>query len=201
MGKEYWIIIAALAFSSCASVSNEEVGFRKANIPPDAGAPIVAQFTGDNLTAPHLKAFEQRAIEKLQDLSDYLQIISDSSYSEEFRNAAILQAQDMFIDHSQIRLVEGKEPYKVNSFLMETTRDTAAKLFLFKNIVVKDTLRFEAEILYEGSLSFKYGMVKKGDTIWNEQDNRIAEFYLMKTQKNFGPSEKMIWEVFLGNIY
>jgi len=200
MKKGFWIIVAAFAFSSCASVSNEEVGFRKANIPSDAGAPIVVQFTGDNLTAPHLRAFEQRAIEKLQDFSDYLRIISDRSYSEEFRSAAILQAQDMFIDHSQIRLIEEKEPAKVNRFLMETARDTSAQYHVFRNIAVKDSLRYESEILYEGSLVFQYGVAEQGDTIWNERD-RIAEFYLMKTQKNFGSLEKMIWEVFLGNIY
>lgn len=201
MAKLYKFVIAALACSSCASVSNEEVGFKKVNIPADAGAPIVTQFTADELSVNHLKAFEQRAIEKLQDLADYLRILSDKSYEDEFRNAALLQAQDLFVDHSQIRLYAENEPDKINSFLMNASSDSIPRTYLFRNIAVKNSLQEAANILYEGSLGFQYGVVENGDTVWYDAESKIAEFYLMKTSKSFGSSEKMIWEVYLGNIF
>ena len=193
----FWIGFLA----GCASVNKEEAGYSTTQKDPQKESRIYeSQFTAERLSEKHFEAFETRAIEKLHDFTDYLRIISDDRYNEEFKINAMAQARELFIEHSLITLPDIAESASLDVFLDQSYQDANQGYLIIENPSIKVPLREATKNLYEGSVAFQLSLLVNGDTL-TKTEERQAQFYLMKTEKSFGAKKKKVWEVFLGNIY
>jgi hypothetical protein len=198
--NSYVMIIVAIALSACASISNEEVSHRKLSIEAPKDIAIESQFTAEEPSPTHLRAFERRAMEKLKDFGDFLDIISESTYDQEFRQQAQSQARSMFIEHSKIRLNRVGDQ-RIDLFLGGLRENPMKKNMLISDISIERPLKETIGSLYEGILGFSLSMVTDGDKSTENPRKMKADFFLMKTSKMFGTNEKVVWEIFLGDIY
>jgi hypothetical protein len=198
--NRYFFVAIAVALSACASISNDETSVRRVSIEEQKGGAIESQFTSDEPSAAHLRAFERRAMEKLKDFGDYLAIISDQSYEAEFRQKALVQARRMFIDHSNIRL-SINTGQKIDIFLAELQEHPLTARVIISDIAIGDPLKETIAALYEGSLLFNFKILENESGSTGDKSQMKAEFFLMKTPKLFGTTQKIVWEIFLGDIY
>jgi hypothetical protein len=194
-------LFSLLILAACASISNEEVNFRKVSIDDAKDLTIENQFVSDELSTVHLKAFEKRAIEKLRDFADYVDIISDQSYEEEFRKLAMSQAKGLFIEHSEIKLMDGFNSRRIELFLDEVKERSINTKVLISDIAIETQLKESIGSLFEGTLTFGFSVLSTEHQEVNHLQKRKMEFFLMKTPKSFGTNQKMVWEIFLGDIY
>jgi hypothetical protein len=198
--NRYFFMASAVALSACASISNnEETSFRRLPMDDHKEVVIESQFTAEVPSSISLNAFERRAMEKLKDFSDYLGIISDQSYDVEFRQKAVVQARSMFIDHSKIRF-ERYGAQKIDIFLSNLQENAEKSKIIISNIALGEPLKETVAALYEGSLIFDFYMISNDGTPMADKHSMKAEFFLIKTSKLFGTTQKVVWEIFLGNI-
>lgn len=188
--------------AGCASVNKEEAGYSSTQKDAQKESRIYeSQFTAERLSEKHFEAFETRAIEKLHDFTDYLRIISDDRYNEEFKINAMTQARELFIEHSLITLPDITESASLDAFLDQSYQNPNPGYLIIENPSIKVPLREATKNLYEGAVAFQLSLLVNGDTLKTKTEERQAQFYLMKTEKNFGAKKKKVWEVFLGDIY
>ncbi|NQU51700.1 MAG: hypothetical protein HQ522_04085, partial [Bacteroidetes bacterium] len=117
---------------------------------------IEDEFLNDELTLELLRAFEKRAIQKLGDLDDYLNIYAQPNFDKEFRIQAVQMVRELFYSESDI-----PNFYKE----LELVEDTAARILYssknggtFKTEInsIKVTRNFQKQSVsnYAGELRF-----------------------------------------------
>ena len=164
------------------------------------------EFEGDTLTAVRIKAFEVRAMQKLKDVYDYFGIMVDSTIETQFKIQAKQMMLDMFDpseNNVEMVLNENEQPHPI------TIRDFADKLMT----KVSTNLRFKIENI-QPSTAIEKGKAYKGQLTYSQviyrtenskpiiiQQGVIAVNYTIKrVKKEFGSTQKEVWEVLLGDI-
>jgi len=165
---------------------------------------IEAEFVKDELTSEILSAFEKRAIQKLSDLDDYLNIYADTSLSKEFR----LQARQMIKEsfNSEMDL----QTYFKN---IELSEDTLNDIIYYSekegsfiteinSIIIKDNFQKQISSSYVGELGFS----QKNRNNYSDENTDVKSFILnakmhvLKIEKEFGKESQDVWEVYFGEI-
>ena len=165
---------------------------------------IEDEFVNDELTPEILFAFEKRAIQKLNDFIDYLNIYADTSLSKQFR----IQARQMIIEtfYSETDLYRF---YQDLGLLEDTTNRilyNSKNGGLFKteidSIVVTDNFLKQAFSGYVGELRFsqKLFRITSTDTVLTNTLFRNSEIFVIKTEKEFGEKTQDFWKLYLGEI-
>ena len=159
------------------------------------------------LSEATLNAFELRAIEKLKDITEYVEIISNPVYDSLFR----LQAKDMITEcflspdskfggilHTVIEDKNVPVQKCVEALLISQFK-IGIKL---KNISVSHNLTTNDEELYRGEMAFQSQsyIVEMGDTAWADVQKTSAEIVVKMIKKDFGDITKDIWDVFIGDV-
>lgn len=157
----------------------------------------------DSLTAANIKVFEQRSIQKLQDLKDYFEIISDPHIDTIFINQATEMAKALFSSKDksiEFPIFESQENQiqKVDSFFSSLKNSTNGKLSLeIRNISVLNNIEQLGDSEYGGSIKFRLFISNKQKTYKIDMQCNII---VKRVQKTFGKESKQVWEVFLGDI-
>ena len=165
---------------------------------------IEDDFVSDELTFETLNAFEKRAIQKLNDLADYLNIYADTSLSEEFR----LQAREMILGsfNSEMDL---QTYFKSLDFHEDTvnrilyhSEGVGSFITEINSIYTTDFFHKKTFSSYTGKLQFsqKIFRVILTDTVLTNIFNLHLEIIALKSEKEFGNISQDVWEVNLGEI-
>ncbi len=164
---------------------------------------IENDFVNEELTYETLHAFEKRAIQKLNDLADYLNIYADANLSEEFR----LKAREMILGsfNSEMDL----QTYFKSLGFIEDTTNKVLYLSIDEGVFITeiDSINtidfFHKTILgYSGTFQFsqKIFSVNSTDTIVVKAFNCDLETIISKNRKQFGDNFQDVWEVNFGEI-
>lgn len=166
------------------------------------------EFEIEKLDETKLNAFEERAIEKIQDFGEYVMIYSNQDYDTAFKSQAGKMIFDLFIDSNveiNIDLSNGKsEDIALIGFLEQLDSCDYNELVVSsQDFFLNTPLHFSADSLYEGEVSYTnevYG-VKSGDSLLIHSASNRVEIIVRKVNKKFGNRSNLIWKVFLGKIY
>ena len=163
----------------------------------------------DSLSIRNIDAFEQRAIQKLQDLRDYFEILSDSTIETEFKNQALIMAEDLFANQDNsitFKFDENNDSTSenVNTFFNSMQNGTFGMLsFEIHDISLIQNIQKLNDMEYRGAVNFRLIITtrQKNEPSRKSRMRMQCEIIAKKIQKQFGKESKLVWEVFLGNIY
>lgn len=197
-----WFGVFLLVLFSAGTCSDGNVESSKMDKKPDMYREMENEFVNDELSVETLSAFEKRAIQKLKDVEDFISIYSDSSLSMPFRMQAKQMIEGNFINKEAAlefyRNMEIKED-TVNRFLFFSGNIGKYKVEINK-ITVSNRLQKVSPANYSGEIQFLQ-KVTEPDSVNNGPANyfqRKIEIQAIRTEKKFGNSPKIVWEVFLG---
>lgn len=170
---------------------------------------LVSDFTSEALTEEKLAVFDQRAIQKLKDYANYIEIISTGTYNNAFRKQAVDMALELFSDLNVMisdSLIEINKEKKINinDFFLRLLKTKFQKVTVsISDIQLSEPLKKTDPANYSGTISFKetvslFNTETKPEKVRTYQ--RKALIVLKKVQKDFGSKKKIIWEVMLGGI-
>lgn len=148
-------------------------------------------FTSDKLTSSELDAFEKRAVQKLEDFYNYLEVISNPGYDKTLREEAKKQALELF-SGNECR-VDGIKVGTLLDSCINITQET--KSFNVEDARVKEKFPLQAGVAgYSGSMEFRLSSASSSSAA------KQASILLIKTEKIFGTEKKQVWTVFLCEI-
>lgn len=165
-------------------------------------------FTTKKPSNFQLKGFEARAIQKIHDFGDYINLLSNKNYDLKLRKRAIQMFEGLFFDKTVV--VNDPEKELINS--KKAAIQAYSKAILeskYSEIKVKITDIWLVEQLqpaknntYKGSISFKQeNQYYTNKSLINSSiETKQVEVLLVKTTKNFGNKKEQVWNVFLGEI-
>lgn len=205
--KQYFKILSFLALLFLLTAEN--CGDGNPQIPREEKSVSMFQnleneFLDDELTPENLSAFEKRAVQKLSDLADFINIYADTSLSVEFR----LQAKQM-ITKSFKSEKDLQSYYQCFSFFADTTSDVlyysenAASFFTeINSIIITESFQKTTNSGYSGVLQFSHTIFNlfSGDSIVSNLSQHQIEILALKTEKDFGTSSQEVWEVYFGKL-
>ncbi|WPP53042.1 hypothetical protein [Catalinimonas niigatensis] len=192
------LVLGLLFFAACASTHRERMLEEIADAPlaEMESEALEAQFKAERLSDDELKAFESRAIQKLEDFSDYVNLLADSTLDSVFRQQAVRQALLLFVnEETEIRMFTDKE--KVGSFLQSFGKEQqTSEGYVIQGIQVQSPLQPAADRTYQGALSFHQQLAAHNEAAVSRQ----AHILLRKVRKSFGEREEWVWEVLIAGI-
>jgi len=201
-------LLAYLVFSSrsCVPEAHREA-MKKAQIKKEKQE-IRDQFGSDRLSEETLIAFEEKARQKLIDLSDYLNIYFDDSMDESFRDLARLLIAELFINdsiHISKLLLQTKAMKSVSlkRFLNKRiATDYQPVYFVFDSILISNPLHRTRYGIYEGSITFNRQLIQlaiQGSPPPNDVRLEV-DLISQKVPKVFGSDTIHTWCLFLGEV-
>lgn len=169
------ITLKIICFSLCwtlwsACAINHSADSKEAYEVEEEMASQEDQLTGSTLPEENLQAFETRAIQKVYDWIDYLNLINSETYDSLMENQLKAQAEALFVDN-------------------QLAEPDISPFFAIDKIEILEPLQQTKIGIYEGVLSVS----------GNNQDFKIT-FLAKRGAKTFGEEEMMVWKVFLGDL-
>jgi hypothetical protein len=200
----FLLLLFVLTAEDCSDGGNRSSEISKEDRMTDLFKNIEDEFINDELTQEILSAFEERAIQKLNDLADYLNIYADTSLSKEFR----LQAKQMLLESFNSAM--DLQAYFKNINLSEDSLN--AIIYYSENegsfdtqinsIVIKENLQKRISSSYVGELSFSQKVYSSTFSKKVNSNSFIlnGKMHVIKTEKEFGNETQDVWEVSIGEI-
>lgn len=194
--KIMYIWIVLLVASSCAisRKENERIEKLVSQQASKVEIPIV-----DSLTQDMLSKYENRAIQKLEDLYDYLGLLGNANYGLSMKEEIKISAKELFFDPVvEINPFDSIELEKSPLITcLERQQNMAVEDFSISSVEIDESLKLESKNNYEGQISYFLMIGKDEDGV---QIRKKANFSLRKIEKNIGNDSVKIWEVFLESI-
>jgi len=198
-------VLMILCAPSCED--EQEIANREDAILEAAANNIRDEFETNYLNEASLFAYEIAAKQKLSDLSDYLQIMTDTTLDMSFRKKAGEMIKSTFqSENDKLDLIELNEgpvkEYKVSRIInMGLDGKLPHVNFAVEFIQVYKHLNRTDNNTYSGILRFVQNYTDQAvpKQITNSI-KREADFYVVKKDKVFGTDSLKIWTVQLGNI-
>jgi hypothetical protein len=172
------------------------------------------------LNVTSLVNYEEQAVQKLQDILDYMTIIGSTKYNESMRKTALETVLSDFDAHAKINCnwIEDLDESKSDKQLKEETpscepQKILNKLFaanyyevqvVYEEVVIHNKLQKQVDGNYKGHLHFFQSIQSKK---WETDEKFLKslkkgfqmEFVLKRVKKKFGNEKEEVWEVkFLG---
>lgn len=160
-------------------------------------------FQSDSLSEANLRAFEDRAIQKLHDVMDLIEILSNPKNEPTFR----AQAKTMLLGNFEksentISLILPDTEifkYSIEQFADSLFKDRYVTLKLkIIEARVHQSLTKSGDDNYQGKLFLRISPALNHKTFYPKEI--IVEIFLKKTKKDFGVDNRSVWEVFLGDF-
>lgn len=165
------------------------------------------EFEIERLDEVKMNAFEERAVEKIQDFGEYIMVYTRKDYDTVFRSQAGRMIFDLFIDNNaviNIDLNKGRsENLTLTGFLEQLDScDYNELLVSSQDFVLDSPLVFSEDGLYKGEVTYSNKIIgiKSGDSLLIHSTTNRVEIIVKKVNKKFGNRSSLIWKVFLGNI-
>lgn len=188
------VLGAMLLMYSCAAKDKNapaEMARMDSAAPPSLSEGSALGLEAEELNKEQLDVFVERAEQKLKDLGDYVAIITDKKYNEEFRKEAKRQALELFGDTAANIQLEGGYPY------IDSLYRSSEKIQLrFSDISVIEFPKQVNDKLYLGKLGFS--MTVNNMLQADRPDHSLI--IIKKVPKQFGSETREVWEVRLGMI-
>lgn len=211
MRKFLYIVTAILCYVTLCSKSCNEGGqngeLQQEEKLINEKAEIKSEFASGRILEKSLEAFEMKAVQKLTDLSDYLNILADSSIDNSFREQSRLMTMNLFISDTirvnrRLLFERDKSSVRIYDFINSEV-PIVSKNIAFDSIRVTEQLHFTSDYSYRGRLAFsrRIRSVTNKDTIWSPSAPMQVEFFVSKIGKSFGNEVLKVWNLSFGTIY
>ena len=160
-------------------------------------------FETDSLSDQSLKAFEVRAIQKLQDVVDLIGILSNDTNDMAFR----IQAKTMLLENFDDTTNTISFPIPDSKPLQTTVSQFADSLLAdqyptlklkIRDSYIKEPLSVLNESEYTGTIFFVLEISENNKNLYPK--DMISRILLKKKTKDFGGTPTEVWEVFLGDM-
>jgi hypothetical protein len=202
-------LLAFLLFSSKRCDSPEGENTAEDEITSKATVDSINNsFKADHLSEQSLRAFEEKAKEKVVDFADYLQIYTDKSLDESFKKHLRQMILDLFISdtiHIILKVADerGENNLAINKFLetVSVPVENSMKI-IFDSIVLWEPLQRINELNYKGTLKFsqKVELPSAINSAGLDSVSKQVDIIATKISKHFGSDTVQIWQVYLGDI-
>jgi len=202
------VIILSLFTTYAPSCGDEQANaIREEAILSTTKNEIRSEFETDYLTETSLFAYETTAKQKLSDLAEYLQIMTDTSLDMSFRVKSGDMIKNTFLSENEILqcVEQDEEPVKELKICLLIKKGLENKLphqtYTFDSIGIYKPLHRIDNTTYSGVLRFSQNFTDAAspEQIINSL-RRNADFWVIKKDKVFGTDTLKIWNVRLGDI-
>ena len=197
----FLMLLVLLSAENCDRPNESNKAELKVKQISDKYQNIENEFIKDELSVEDLSAYETRAIQKLMDLADYININADTSISVQFRKQANQMIREEFFEKDDV-----KNFYKNLGILEDTLNMTLYYLKYgglfkteFNSFEIINHFQKESDLKYSGEIQFtqQISYLIQSDTVVASFQRRI-NMLVVKTEKNFGSKTQEVWEVYLG---
>jgi hypothetical protein len=200
----FLLLLVLLTAEDCAGPSESYKAEMKERQISEMYQSIENDFINDELSMKSLDAFEKRAIQKLKDISDYINIYADTSLSVQFRIQAGQMIKESFPENTYVQKFFNSfelQEDTVNGFLYHTGNLQTFRTAI-DSVVISDRLTLKSVSNYTGTIQFtqKTVLINSTDTIVSNSFRCRLNIMAIKTRKNFGDKTEDVWEVYLGEI-
>ena len=184
------IFLVILTAEDCSNLGSESTVVETRT---DFYAELEKDFKTESLSPDKLKAFEERSLQMIDDLVDYLNIYSDTEKHVEFRKQSRELIQEMFVSDEDLDVFfdmmdiwEDKTNYKI---LVNGKKNA---VFILESKKIAGGLKFNQNENYDGKLEFVVSVLK------SENEKRAVDLntILKKVEKQFGQESNLVWKVF-----
>jgi hypothetical protein len=166
------------------------------------------QFETDELSEEARNAMELLAIQKVKDLSSYLEIYSNAALDNDFRTKAGEMIRSIFTNHSNTltfgRLKNDKmKIVNLKEFLSEGFGEDVLSVRIdFDSILVSNSLQNGGKGYYNGRLEAyqKVEILTLSDTVEMNSTKITVDFSAYRVLKSFGTDTLHIWNVAIGRM-
>ena len=165
-------------------------------------------FVASNLTREELDVFENRALQKVADVGDYIAVISNKEYDRAMREHTMDQALELFTDNKSVVEMSGfgnefTPVLSIDRFLNGALNNEYGEV----NIESFD-LRFSGQLerdekgTYVGTIIYSQvvNRVLEDDISVSKSEDNEASVIVQKVRKDFGDTYEMVWEVLIDEI-
>lgn len=157
------------------------------------------------LTPEQIKAFQIRAIQKFEDFTGYIKIISDPDVESDLAEHSMRLALELFVNDTvkikdsiliKLDIKPDYKPFLINKYLLSLHFRKYKKLVLIKTKSIKfiSSLAKDSTNLYQGTMEASL-------RINGKKSFKNIDVHLVEIRKEFGDNSQAIMEVRLGNIY
>ena len=201
------IICLILFLVSCAEQSKNQYdnnAVETTETPSDISEEIMLELEVKSeasvsyLSDEQKEAFQLRAIQKFQDFTDYLKIISDPEVDNNLKEHSIQLALELFVNDSILltdSVITGKvEDIELRDYLKKIKSSKKSIYISAQSILFSEPLTLDTLGNYRGKINVSLKV--NGGKL-----NKNINVCLIKIEKYFGKNEESIKEVRLGNIY
>ena len=163
---------------------------REVQLEREALQAATEDFRSALLTNRNLEAFEFKAIEKLMDYADYLNIVYDQNLDEAFRNQAGENIMDLFADSSA---PANPLPARIDQGSFSFIK------FLIDTIDIITPLERQPAETYRGRMQYSLRIlgITGSDTLDLDTSLHEVGMLLQMGLKDFGENSLVVWEVLL----
>jgi hypothetical protein len=211
MNRWYYIISSLLTVLICSAdgcnENPEAVALRETQQTSELIGDVRHAFTVDTLSQNDLIAFEMSAIQKLTDLSDYLNIVSDTTLDFRLRRQGYEMILDLFIpgryDFKNLSLVCPDWEPKFNDSSDSTSFMQGLPCHIIpSDIYIREHFFRQNDTTYAGAMSFSLSgpLPDKAQIEGDLSRLYTIEIYLIRSIKSFGSQRLNVWDTYLGNI-
>lgn len=183
-------------FVSCATANREDLSVATEVPAAPTHALLEKQVNATELTPEMLKAFELKAVSKLEEYYEYFQIISDQEQDTTFRRQAIAQVLALVSDEAVIPYTGLGDLYgSLPIFLEDIYAGKWEKVrYEVSQVVLKKPLVRIADDTYTGQVAY-YLQLNDQHLL---QEPALQDIVVKKVATTFGPDVVRVWKVFLG---
>ena len=197
----FLLLLVLLTAENCGGPGESSKAELKVKQISDEYQNIENEFIKDELSVEDLNAFEIRAVQKLMDIADYININADTAISVQFRKQANQMIRENFVDDYNVKI------FYNNLEILEDTVNTT--LFYLKNgglfktefnsIEITNNFQKGSDLEYSGEILFnqRISFLNGADTVLVNFPRRIR-MLAVKTGKSFGNETQEVWKVYLG---
>lgn len=186
------IIALFIIFASIESVQAQNIQHTQNTFEKPA-----SDLSKDKLDEKDLEAFQNRAIQKVDELFQYLEVMADHANKDAVRDRAFQIAEKQFNESAQF--YTGSKGQAIHEYLKKCRNSTAYKSL--ESITVSKPFAIKSEGHFEGKIQARY---KDQDSKTNVKGSKIKEeeitVFLIKKEKTFGSEKRFVWELSLQKI-
>jgi len=193
-----------LMMAAQCSEQNKNLANRKSV----AALKLKNSFESDSLAEQTKIAFEERAIQKLYDFADYVNICSEKKLEKTFRDQSAEMITGLFLNDSvainSIFINKNKDQILSPGNFVESLSGSKYNSLIIKisDVETVEHLHLTPDGLYIGRLNFNLQTsgITDNDTLSICNSRITVKIIAARLHKNFGTDERYIWNVFLGDM-
>jgi hypothetical protein len=186
------LIVAFIVFAGFQNVQAQSI-----RQDPNTFQKPASDLSKKKLNLIDLKAFEGRAVQKVDELFQYFEVMADHENNEAVRDRALEIAKKQFTKTAHI--YTGSKGEALDAFLKKCRNSTSFKSLV--SLEVRTSFTFISDGRYEGKLFVRY---RNQDSKTDAKSSKVSEeeitVFLIRQEKMFGDSKQFVWGLSLDRI-